>query len=144
MPYLFESEHLITDNDGKVVIELDFFELPEGMDTPTLTIINNDITRKAFKIANKKYSGIKDKVRYHRDKGVDATLNNDPEKFCLTILDVAYVDCTGLFKKPTKQAFLEKLQEIPRFCRELGVKLANVFEGAELFKKERDEEDEKN
>jgi len=144
MPFLFNAEDTKTGKDKPFVIELDFFELPEGMKVPTLTVINNEMTRNVFKSANKRYSGIKNKVRYHKNKGVDAILNNDPEKFCITIIDVAYSDSTGLFETPSKELFVQKLREIPQFCRKLGVKLANSFEGAALFKQEEDEEDEKN
>jgi len=144
MPYLFDVQDILNDTEAPKVIALDFFVLPEGTDVPTLTIILNDVTRNIFKQASHKYSGIKDKVRYYRDKGVGATLNSNPEKFCLMILDVAYKESQGLFEKPSKDGVLALIRKKAKFARLLASKLVEVFEDDDMFRTNEEEDDEKN
>lgn len=143
MKYLFDVEDILTDREEQKVLTLDFFELPEGMEIPTLTVKINEVTRNAFKQATKKYSGIKDRVSYS-SKGVAAVLTNDPERFCIMVLQSAYEDSSGFFEHPTKEAIIKLCEKEAKFVRRLASMLVEAFEHNELFKKDEEEEDKKN
>lgn len=142
---LFDASAILADVTEEKIIECDFFVLPEGVDVPTLTIeINNKIRKLAKDSESKNCGDIR--IDYGR-KGKDphGIIVNNRERYCKDILEVSYIDSSGLFEQPSKKAVLALLGKEPTFTRRLSAKLIELFGNSEQYTDDEDEdEDRKN
>jgi hypothetical protein len=135
---LFSAAAILADEKEERVIELDFFDLPEGQDIPTITIEISNRTREAVRKAADRHSNVL--IQYSKGRPVGKLVNR-PDEYCREVLDAAYLDSEGLVDNPSKEVILKLLKREPRLAKELASKLMETFEHSDLYQ---DEEDEKN
>lgn len=133
---LFNAEDL-KDQESTQTILLDFFVIPEGEETPTLTVKVSKKFRKLSATLSSKYNNL---VFEYQRKKTQATPINRPDKYCLELLQEVYSDSLGLFDTPIKKDVLILVENHPKMARLLAPKLIDVYESAELFKDEMDDE----
>ncbi len=138
---LFNAAAILKDEQEEHKIALDFFEIPKGEETPSITIELSKKTRGIYTRSSDKYNNIK--IKYRKgSKMPEGEIVNDPTSFCRDILESAYVDSFNLFDTPSKQATLALIAKEPRFAKALASKMIDAFEHSELYREE--EEDLKN
>lgn len=135
---LFDADALLRDEDETEVIQLDFLVLPDGMSTPTITMIVNDKIRDVYRKADAKYRTLK--IKYHKNETPEGVPVSDTTQFCHEILNEAFVSCEGLFDTSNKKALLRLIKRETGFAAKLATKLVEIFEHKTLFV----EDDEKN
>lgn len=127
---LFKVDDILNDVPESVVIELDFFVLPEGVDAPTLTIEVSDKIRVLAQEAADKYNNVK--IKYHANSP-EGIIINKPVQYCHDVLNSCYSDCTGLIDTPSKKAVLALLKKEPQFSKKLAGKLMDAFNHDDLY-----------
>ncbi len=137
---LFNAADILRDDQEDRVIELDFFDIPEGAETPSITIEINNRTRNLYRKAADKYNNIR--IKYRKgSKMPEGEIINDPVGFCRMVLERAYIGSLNLFDEPSKEAILALLDKEPKFAKALASRLIDAFENSDLY---RDDNDEKN
>lgn len=132
---LFSAKNILADTAEPTPIELDFFVLPEGEDTPTMTV---NVSRKLKKLSGElsdQYNTIK--LNY-RKSGASGEIVNNPVAYCQGMIQLAYVDSTGLIDEPSKKAVLALLDGQPKLAKKLAAKLIDLYESADLYTDEDD------
>lgn len=136
---LFNADAILRDDQEDKDVILDFFDVPEGEKTPSITIELNNKTRGIYRRAADKYNNIR--IKYRKgSKLPEGEIINDPVGFCQTILEKAYVGSLNLFDTPSKEAVLALLEKEPKFAKALASKLIDAFEHSELYQDEDDDE----
>lgn len=135
---LFDVDAILSDEQELKTIICDFFDLPEGVDVPTVTVEITGKTRELYSTSVSRYNNLK--IRYRKGKEPEGVIINEPIKFCHDILNGAYIDSDGLFEAPSKKAILALVKKQPKFAKALSGKLMDAFESSTLYKEEEDDE----
>ena len=139
---LFKAEDIKGWKPYPIVIECNFFKVPEGEPVPFLTIEMSREAQDVYREVEEQYHfGTEYKAsKKGNKKNYEPVVVNDPVKFCHGILKVSYLDSQGIIDEPSKELMLELLPQEPKFTKKLASKLIEIFEHDEKYKEEADDE----
>ena len=141
----FDATELMDDHEIEFVIEVDCLVPLKGEALPTLTLRLNDVIRKKHKEAEKKHLGKIIMSATRRSQKVSQRIETDRTAFCLEMADLCVKESTGLIAPThTIAAFKQILLRYPPFEEWFANQVTEVFTTDAKFKKDDDEESEKN
>lgn len=142
---LFKKDDILGWKPYPVTIACTFFDVPEEEEIPTLTFEMSKESQEKYRYLDNKYRfGLEYKPakKQKRNRQFYPEIVNDPVKFCQELLEVCYVESSGIIDEPDKKTMLALLQQEPLFAKNLASEFVKIFEHDEKYKEP--ESDEKN
>ena len=142
---MFDLTELKKDVTTLKVVTVDCLVASED-EKPTITIELNAKIRARERQLNEKYNG----VFFSLDKKSEGKIKSDSLHYALDMADLCVTDSHNLFSEKgaaaahSKEGFALLLKKYPRFLRWFLDTLTETLADDEAFRKEQDEEEEKN